>query len=394
MHFYQNKKSMVKGFIIGVLLLTAGFLLIISIWDMIKSKAEAKTAEAICKGSIAFREKSYTEVKLKGLKLTDVATPQFCRTIDKYVPEDKDATKEDIEREIAGLMATCWSTYGEGLIPDVFKEGNTGTKNCQACYTVNLRETSKFKGEIKSAELLQYMTQNPYKISPEGDYCRSNGGFCISSENKEDCRDKLRADPSYILLEKKDSTCKKSGTSSCCYTDYGCWNKGGICSGANPDANLYVEYNQNQWDCPSKMKCFAKKENYYSYYEYIRSFGGPGDIYILTDLKPGDTYAISFGSPTGQCGWCTQWGIGAGAGAALGVGGAIAVGAISGVGWIPLAGIGAYALVKGGSEKVVKDFSQFFERDTNTIYLTTLNQLQSGQVGADYCNIIKDVRET
>ena len=49
MHFYQNKKSMVKGFLVGILLLTAGFLLIFTIYDMFKDKAEAKTAEAIQK---------------------------------------------------------------------------------------------------------------------------------------------------------------------------------------------------------------------------------------------------------------------------------------------------------------------------------------------------------
>lgn len=399
MHFCQNRKSIVKGFLAWSLLLLASFLLVLVVVREFLGKAEAKTADSICRGSVAAREKTYWEIYdpyTGKVKLGSVASPLLCKTLDKFLPEDKDATKEQIEKDIANLMASCWERYGEGYIQDVFKEGDIVSKNCQVCYTVSftvsLRETSKFQGEIKSVELLRYLFENPHKASAKGDYCKVNGGFCINSEKGEDCINQINADPSYLLIDKKNDICKKTAKNSCCYTEYECWNKGGICTGTNPDENQYSAY--DKWDCPSKMKCYVKKEDYYSYGDYIQSFGGSGNIIIMADIKPGDTYAISFGSPTGTCTFCTYIGLGGGAAAvAAGVGGAIALGVPTlGIGSVPvlvLFGIGYFA-GKGGSEFVVKNIGDLFERDINTIYLTTLNQILSG----DNCRIVKDIRET
>ncbi len=392
MHIFQNKKTQVKGFLITTILLTAAFVLIISIWQTFQGKVGAKEAEAICKGSVALREKSYTEIydpATGKLKIGSVATPLLCRTLDKYIPENKDASKEDIKREISDLMTKCWNQFGEGLIEDVFKEGDSITKNCFICYNVNLRETYKFKGEIKSDELLQYMFETPYKASTDDDRCKITGGFCIDSENTEDCSSKISADPSYLLIDKKNDACVKKNKKSCCYTEYECWNKGSICSSTNPDGNLYNEY--SSWDCPSKMKCFIKKENYNSYVDYIQKFGGPGNIIVPTNIKPGETYAISFGSPTGQCSWCTKFGFGTGAGAvALALYLGVPTGGIGTVGVLVVSGIfgAGYLGGKTASEYAVDNMEQLFERDINTIYLTTLNDA----LKEERCNIIEDIR--
>ena len=278
-------------------------------------------------------------------------------------------------------MAKCWETFGEGLIEDVFKEGDPTGKKCFVCYTASFRETSKFKGEIKSVEIRKYLIENPYIASAKGDNCKVNGGFCIDTGNKEDCGSKISADPSYLLIHKEDAICKKNGKNGCCYTEYACWNKGGKCAGTNPDESQYSQY--TKWECPSGMKCFVKKGDFYSYADYVQRFGGPGNMLILTDIKPGDTYAISFGSPTGQCSWCTYAGLIAGATGVIVVG--IATG---GTGWAVLAGAGAYALIKGGSEATVREFSDFFKRNVNTIYLTTLNDIQK----ENHCGIVSDIR--
>jgi len=143
------------------------------------------------------------------------------------------------------------------------------------------------------------------------------------------------------------------------------------------------------------MKCYAKKEDYYSYGDYIQRFGGPGNIIIPTNVKVGETYAISFGSPTGECGWCTSLGLGTGTAA---VAGTVALALAAG---IPTGGIGTVAVTlsaifgvgyvagKGGSEFVVKNVD-LFKRNTNTVYLTTLPQIQEG----NYCDIIKDIRNS
>lgn len=386
MDFHRNKKSLVKGFIIGILLTTASFILILAILNVFRGEAEEKTTEAICRGSVVLREKSYTEIKeqVTPLKASfgSVATPLLCKTIDKYIPEDKEASKEDIEREVAKIMTSCWREFGEGLIQDVFKEGDALYKNCFTCYTLSLRETSKFKGEIKSTELLDYLFQSPYKVSPKDDSCRVNGGFCIPTENREDCMNKLTANPSYILIDKDNGACKKDGKKGCCYTEYECWNRGGTCRATNPDESSLREY--KDWECPTDLKCFVKKEDYYSYGDYIQKSGGNGNIIITTDLNPGETYAISFGSPTGQCAWCTDAGIGGGAGAAAAI--ALAGGP---AGWALFGGVGVYTVIKGFTGSIAEDFNNIFNRKMNTVYLTTLNQIREGR----HCSIVSDIRE-
>ncbi len=389
MRFYRNKKSLVKSFLVGILITTAGFLLIVGISHVFINKANASTADKVCKASIALKEASYREIKAGPIKFGSVATPRLCRTIEFDLPEDKSATKEDIKKQFADLMASCWDRYGEGLIEDVFKEGDTSQKNCEVCYAINLRETSKFKDQdqIGLNDFLQYLYETPYKVSSESDDCKVSGGYCIDSDDIDDCAVQLDVDSSYALVDKKSTVCRKQGK-SCCYTDYECWNRGKICSSENPDESKYRQY--DGWECPPKMNCFVENEDYYTYGEYIQRFGGKGNIIITAPIIPGETYAISFGSPTGECGFCTWIGVGAavvGAVAftvATGGAGIAFVGPVLGA---TLAGGVGFGLGKGLSEVIVSglNLDDLFRRDTNTIYLTTLNQIRQG----DYCNIIE-----
>ena len=383
MFFYQNKKSMVKSYIAGILLISVGFLLVLWVINQSMGKAEEKTAESICRGSVALREKSYRDIQF-GVKLKGIATPLLCKTLSKYLPEDKEASKEQVQKEIADLMVKCWNQFGEGLIQDVFKEGsNIYKKNCFVCYTASLRETSKFNGEINGEEFRKYLFDTPYKVSPKSDNCKIDGGFCIGSENKEECSKLINADQSYLLIKKNDPSCVKNGKKSCCYTDYTCWNKGGICSANNPNIEQYKEY--NTWSCPSQMKCFVKNEDYYSYGDYIQRFGGAGNIIILTGIKPAETYAISFGSPNiKSCELCTKIGLGTGV-----AGFALVFYFIPGVGWAALTvsalgGVVGYVAGKGGSEYVVESIQKLFDRNINTIYLTTLDDIQKEEL----CSIV------
>ena len=256
------------------------------------------------------------------------------------------------------------------------------------CYTVSLRETSKFKNkdEIKTKQFSRYLFETPYKVSSKSDNCRIDGGFCIESSNIDDCREKIDVDESYLLV-KKNNECKKNGKNSCCYTDYECWNNGGECTTINPDTDTYRQY--DKWSCPSKMDCYVKKEDYYSYGEYIQRFGGDGIITLLTDIKPGETYAISFGSPTETCNWCTKLGIHLGAAATMG----ILLAVSNPVGWTILIGAGiaggiTYATVRTVSKLGADAYRDYIQqREFPTIYLTTLSQIQE----EDLCTMVKEV---
>tara|TARA_Y100000310_G_scaffold345022_1_gene461236 strand:+ start:472 stop:1680 length:1209 start_codon:yes stop_codon:yes gene_type:complete len=401
MHLRRNKKSLVKATIISILILSAGFILILGILKMFASEAEDKTAESICKASVVLREKTYTKIEKGFVEFGSVASPLMCKTIDKNLPENKDATKEHVKRQFANLMTSCWNQFGEGLIKDVFKQGNPFMNNCFICSTVSLSGTKKFKEPISQNEFLEYLFTTPYKINEESDGCKVGGGFCIDSENKDACNIE-GADIQYVNINKKSTICKKQGKTSCCYTGYECWDKGGKCEGSNNNPK-YTQY--DNWRCPSDLKCFVKKENYYSYGEYFQSFGGEGKILLGTDIKPGETYAISFGSPTeDECDWCTSWGLG---GAAIGAAGGAAAGiyaitliASGPIGWAVLGtsvigltatttvvgGLTGYAFV-GGAAELAKDIGVYFiDRKFPMIYLTTLDQINEGSL----CSNVKD----
>lgn len=428
MQYYLNKKSAVSGFLIMVLIITAGFMVIFFVIPMIVGGADKVYADSMCKGSVALREKSYTEIRPSigpiGVTLAELGTPLLCKTSNLKLPEDKNADKEDVKKEFADLMASCWNRYGEGLVEDVFKKGSNTKNSCQVCYIVNLRETSKYslkeiskfnrgtpEGVITFQEFGQYLFETPYKVTSEDDGCKIDGGFCSDSDDSDKCGEKFadkNIDDSYLLIDTKSSVCMKKGQ-ACCYTDYKCWNGGGICSASNPgdindpNAIQYREY--DEWDCPPDMKCFIENKNYFTYGEYVQRFGGDGLTMVTADIVPGETYAISFGSPTKGCGWCqTARNIGAavGAGAAVVAGtvllvtGVVAcpftVGlgcALAGVGLLTVGTAGGYVLSSLAAEGINDVQVLFTERDINTVYFTRLNQIYGA--GEELCKLVESI---
>ena len=395
-----NKKSMVSGWLVWILIIIAGFLIIFVSVKLMLGGTDKAHADALCKGSVALREKTYTKIDPGvgpfRINIATLGSPLLCKTITLELPEDKNADEEDVKKMFADLIADCWNRYGEGLIEDVFKKGVRG-KKCQVCYIVNLRETSNFKDEILSMEFVQYLFETPYKVTSEDDGCKVDGGFCIDSSERDDCSEKFEGiDNTYLLIDKKSDACSKKGYTACCYTDYECWNKGGKCEESNPNVEEYQEY--SEWECPSGLKCFIENKNYYSYGDYLQRYGGEGNLIATTGIRPGETYAISFGSPTDKCGWC---------GWARTIGGI--AGGIAGIALVPFTGgtslgltftavamttgatIGTVSgvMVGGAGSEYAEDllFGDIFEREINTVYLTTWNQIQE----EEYCAFIESI---
>ncbi|MBL7055548.1 hypothetical protein ISS07_01405 [Candidatus Woesearchaeota archaeon] len=336
---------MTKEALLSILLLSAAFILVFGVAKLIVDEAEDKTTESICKGSVVLREKTHQQINdpTGNIELASVSSPLLCKTIDRKIPESKEADEEQVKKEFSKMMTSCWSMFGEGLIKDVFKQGDPFTNNCFVCYTANLRETKNFreKNSISSQEFLQYLFSENYKIEGKGFSCE---------ENKGECREN------------------------------------------NPDTSKYVQH--KSWKCKErKESCFVEKSRYYSYGEYMQDFGGEGKIIITEDIRPGETYTISFGSETDKCDICETIGIGSGIGASLGV----IVWAASGpVGWIVggtaagIVGIATYLGVSEGSKIAAVSMKDLFsEREFPTIYLSTLKQLNEG----DFCSVVTDIQD-
>jgi len=292
-----------------VLVITAGFVVIFMVLPLILGGVDVAAADSLCKGSVALKARSHTEIDVPviGTELFDFSTPLLCKTSSFELPEDKNADKEDIKKLFADLIASCWNRYGEGQILDVFLEGSQSTNNCQICYSIDLRETSNFKrdqsdevtpeGNITHDDFSLYLFNTAYIVQSDVDVddCTIGGGYCMGEDDIEKCEEKYGE--AGISFE-PSSVCKKKGKTSCCYSDFECLNRGGICAvddPTGPDEDPFAKY--DEWNCREKdEKCWVKNENHISYGEYVQQFGGPGLTMVTTGIYPGETYAISFGS--------------------------------------------------------------------------------------------------
>lgn len=421
MRYCQNKKSAVSGFLIMVLIITASFAIIFFLIPIILNKTSVAYADSICKGSVAIRAKAQAEIGFAipfspDPKFKTPPTPLFCKTSKLDLPKNKDDDSKDVKKQFANLVASCWDRYGEGLVEDVFRgEGSRAKNNCQVCYIVDTKKTSKFderlrkeddSGAITLQEFTQYLFTTPYpeKVfsDKEVDDCRVDGGFCINS--KSECRGKFLdeknkpyVDDSYLKIDGSSNVCKnKKGLPSCCYTKYECWNKGGICS-SSTNINQYREF--DGWDCPSDLKCFIKNDNHFTYGEYVQSFAGEGIIVGTANIIPRETYAISYGSLTETCDWCGPIKRAGAIGGAIVGGTLVAAGIIAapftfGVSLtVTAVGIGVVAGAVAGftvaqlsSDEIDKKLAEIMhERGISTVYLTTLEQIQK----EDLCSIVE-----
>jgi len=371
----RRKKALAFSTIIAILVVIASFIAITFVITHFFGRAEAATAETVCRASVVARERTTQQITVKGYEVAEVQlTPLLCRTIGKDIPQKKDAKKEDVMREFAESMVRCWWMFGDGLIDDVFKEGSPTTNNCFMCHVVVTGKTNEFKEEISRKEFSEFLMETPYKIAVESDRCKNLGGHCAAEGGCTPEEGKWKYDKDNIICKRKDT--KKPG---CCHSSYSCWNSGGKCEEEKKDYPGFVEY--DKWDCPSKETCYIEDKNYVTYARYIQSYNGDGNIIITTPIKPEEVYAVSFGSPTtNSCDFCFKWGIATGVGFMVLTAATISTGGLA----LPLA-IGAVA---GLTEYVSsKTLANIFSRNTNTIYLTTLDEATS----EERCNLIESV---
>ncbi len=381
-----KKRGMTASTLIGLLIAIVSFLVVFLVIDVAKLQAEERTAEELCRISIATREKTSIEVKKWGFGTEVKVAPLICPTA-KSEDVGKGMTKDEVTEYIAKKIARCWYKYQEGLVEDVF-EGSTFKDKCQICYPLNIKKWDDYdeKGDITSADLVEFMYNTPYKVIEESDSCKLFGGECKTEEKCDDIIDNNK-----YFKSNDDTKCKKQEENKiCCYSPYDCLNKGGICSYDAPDI---TSKKYDKWNCPSGTgECWIKEENYYSYLEYVQSYGGLGVVAVLTEnVEPGKSYAISFASPTEDCGdFCELWAL---PGILTTAGGVITIAAgvwtlnpaiiIAGV---KIAAGGAVMLGAGvgGAELVTAVNNALKERHVNTVYLSTLNDVT-------YNNICEDV---
>ncbi len=382
--------------------------------------AEASVKDSLCTANIGIR-KFEIQGKVGGAKVLALQAPLVgCVTIDKKEIPQKDKSQAVLERNIADLMRDCWQRYDEGRAGDIFKEGNPWKNSCQTCYLFKVKSDIDIKNKkISAAEFKQYLENTPYKPQDITNKCFSlgdtsgRGGFC--ADQKEACIGKgIKGDVAQIEFDANNDVCEKAQKGNgCCYSPIKCINNGGKCSKdqVSDDFTIYPA-----WSCPSGQTCYIRKEQNLNYFTYFQRGGGKGMPAILTDIEPGQVYAVSFGAPTDKCDHVLCKVLGAGGGFLVAsiptaiITGKITLGvcAIPVLGQavcIPTAGVAGIVTIGAGliggtlgsqaSDKITVSFSDFFnQRPVSTIYLTRLEQIQgqsiNNQQGEALCSIIPE----
>ena len=140
------KKAMTAATLGYLLLATVSFLVVFLVIDSIRNVAEGKTADNLCRLSIAARARTGIGVDLWVTEIEKEIVPLICPT-DKPKDIGKKKSKEDIKKYIADEIASCWYRFQEGNIADVF-QGSTFNNKCQICQPINVKEWEDYEGEI------------------------------------------------------------------------------------------------------------------------------------------------------------------------------------------------------------------------------------------------------
>ena len=379
-----KKKAITTSFAV-ILIAIVSFLVILVVISVLKEEGDEEAAIQLCRISIAAREK--TGIKTPVIGTEREVAPLICPTA-KAEDVGKGMTKEEVMKYFANKIAKCWYKYQEGNVKDVFK-GSVLTTKCQVCQPFNVKEWKDYKKDdkITNEDLVVFMYNSVYKVREEDDDCKNFGGYCVKGEDEcEKLSEERKADfDDKEFKTDDDSKCKKEEENKiCCYSPYDCLNKGGICSDDAQDIT-YREY--DKWSCPNG-KCWIKEENYYTYLDYVQSYGGSGVVVVLTqDIKPGQSYATSFASPTLNCGdFCNKAAIPGEVVSILGLGG-VALGVFTLNPPIFLAGVKVTAIGAamigvgvGGAELTTEIAKILKERKINTVYLTNLKDATQGNI--------------
>ena len=387
----------------ALIIIFIGVLLIVPLLPKILQSADDSLKDDLCKVNIALRRyELQANVNLPlGVKynLVTLQTPiKGCVTVDKKEIPRKGDTVEATQRAIADLMRDCWQRYDEGRAGDIFKEGSPWINNCQTCYVFKIKKDAKLPTiGIPSSGFYQYLATTPYKPKDITDKCYTfgsdRGGFCAASS--EECQNKIKTEKRYIDFDSGNPFCTKNQKGNgCCYSQIKCWNNGGICSKdlLGSDFTPYPD-----WNCPKDETCWIKKEQDLTYLTYFQRANGPGNVNILTDIKPNEAYAISFGAPTEKCDatGCLYISLAVGAAA----GGLLLAYLGAGPITIPLTIVGGLAFTDFIKQKIVEPVSAstFWEyiwgkRQTSAIYLSTVSQIEGGGLnqGKAQCSIIPE----
>lgn len=165
----KSKKGGAEGFIVGTIITLIAFFLIGGLLMRFASQTSDKEAELLCQNSIAIRARNAVTIGGDAAELQAKLIPPLCRTIDKKVS----GSREQILRQIADKMATCWWMFGEGRYEEILDNFGVGgvanvlgmegfANSCFNCYTILIDEDELDGGPIQAEEINEFLLKEKY----------------------------------------------------------------------------------------------------------------------------------------------------------------------------------------------------------------------------------------
>lgn len=381
-----TKKGQEKT-IVNILIILISLAILVGLIKTCMEAGDEYANENICRGTVALREKAHLDINMNplvpGSSRFDIA-PLLCVTSDKQIPKSKNDDEDAVMKQFADAMVRCRWMFGDAVVPNIFDDqgGIGGTNECFVCYLVSTDTKSgwEFKEPISGERFMNFLMETPYLVDIDMDNCYVAGGGTCAAEASE-CKGLFGDSYDY----KKDSgACKETGKPVCCYSNLECVRKGGTCAAPKTlDESEYVRY--PGWACDSNSECYVEKDNLLTYSDYLQFYRGYSNYMVGGGIEPNKVYAIAYGSPNGECTWCTDVGIAAGVTAAAAVGILLAIpsGGTSLAGsTIAIAAITAgtgYGMVAASGSALMEE--ALADRNVNTVYMYPYD----GSL-ADVCN--------
>jgi hypothetical protein len=178
----MKRKGQMMNKAVNIAAVLFGFFVIVLVINQGIKTCAREADEAVCRSSVFAREKATLEIPGPDI---EKAFPFLCSTKDKELEGDK----EQVEKQVADLMAKCFWQFGEGKIEDIFEEGTAigSDHSCFICYTVTFEKD--LKEEIPAEEFYKYLSETDYIIGKENesetyiDYLQNRDARILLTEN-------------------------------------------------------------------------------------------------------------------------------------------------------------------------------------------------------------------
>ncbi len=340
MKYKKSDLTLAQG--IAILMALIAFLMIMLLINQTADQAEGRTAEAICRGSVAARIQT-TAADPTGITDTSMRLfPLLCKTLDittpqKPIPENQEVNM--VLKDIADHAAKTWWMFGEGAADSVFGvQAPFGKDDCMITYITKVEGIGD--KVIEATKIKEFLASTPYFVEDGSDGCMNYGGYCVEKDTSCKAGWKSKEENSICEEEYANEDQKKS---KCCFHRYGCFNKGGECipggcksdkddnevesvtfgeikiehveegeipnNGESYRSTELIEVKTQGWECPGDQSCCVDTEKRITYNDYIQKYNYDGTVIVddTIEIADKDLIAIAYVSQKVTPFWPESW---------------------------------------------------------------------------------------